>query len=278
MRSVAASWLAGSSAASDAPTSPTRRFSERASRSPSRSRRSPVSVPAPTRHAARELGLATASRRVRLAPGSGHSPLTRRSSSERPYSAGSVPVGPRDRVEDPPRAAIQPVRPPVGLVRPQDVPSGGGLDRDSVGFGSCRTLSAASSRSHSRSSCSSQSCPAPPPRPPAPSRTRASATAAADVKAIQGLLRARGATIAVDGIFGTTTRDAVKVFQAANGLTANGVVRHHDLGEAGHQPSSRVDRRSGQGRPARSSTTSAGRADRGRRLRRRHAERCIAFQ
>jgi peptidoglycan hydrolase-like protein with peptidoglycan-binding domain len=45
-----------------------------------------------------------------------------------------------------------------------------------------------------------------------------------DVKAIQGLLRAHGATIAVDGIFGTTTRDAVETFQAANLLTANGVV------------------------------------------------------
>ena len=46
-----------------------------------------------------------------------------------------------------------------------------------------------------------------------------------DVRAIQGLLRAHGVAIANDGIFGTTTRDAVMTFQAANGLTADGVVR-----------------------------------------------------
>ena len=46
-----------------------------------------------------------------------------------------------------------------------------------------------------------------------------------DVRAIQGLLRAHGATIAVDGVFGATTKDAVKAFQAANGLTATGIVR-----------------------------------------------------
>jgi peptidoglycan hydrolase-like protein with peptidoglycan-binding domain len=47
----------------------------------------------------------------------------------------------------------------------------------------------------------------------------------ADVRAIQGLLRAHAMAIAVDGVFGTTTRDAVKTFQAANGLGVNGVVR-----------------------------------------------------
>ncbi|MFL5642072.1 MAG: penicillin-insensitive murein endopeptidase [Chloroflexota bacterium] len=46
-----------------------------------------------------------------------------------------------------------------------------------------------------------------------------------DVRAIQGLLRARGSTIVVDGTFGPTTRDAVMAFQAAHGLTADGVVR-----------------------------------------------------
>ena len=46
-----------------------------------------------------------------------------------------------------------------------------------------------------------------------------------DVRAIQGLLRARGATIGIDGIFGTTTRDAVAAVQTASGLTADGVVR-----------------------------------------------------
>ena len=52
------------------------------------------------------------------------------------------------------------------------------------------------------------------------------------MKAIQGLLRAHGITIAVDGIFGTSTRDAVKAFQAANGLPATGRRPGHDLGEA----------------------------------------------
>src|SRR3954447_9293312 len=46
-----------------------------------------------------------------------------------------------------------------------------------------------------------------------------------DVRAIQGLLRARGSTIAIDGVFGTTTRDAVVAFQSANGVPADGVVR-----------------------------------------------------
>ncbi len=47
----------------------------------------------------------------------------------------------------------------------------------------------------------------------------------ADVRAIQGLLRAHGSTIAVDGVFGATTRDAVKAFQTARGLSATGIVR-----------------------------------------------------
>jgi peptidoglycan hydrolase-like protein with peptidoglycan-binding domain len=46
-----------------------------------------------------------------------------------------------------------------------------------------------------------------------------------DVRAIQGLLRAHNLVVAVDGVFGTTTRDAVKIFQTAHGLTANGIVR-----------------------------------------------------
>jgi peptidoglycan hydrolase-like protein with peptidoglycan-binding domain len=46
-----------------------------------------------------------------------------------------------------------------------------------------------------------------------------------DVRAIQGLLRARGSTIAVDGVFGATTRDAVMAFQASQALAADGVVR-----------------------------------------------------
>ena len=47
----------------------------------------------------------------------------------------------------------------------------------------------------------------------------------ADVRAIQGLLRAHGSTIAVDGVFGASTRDAVKAFQTTKGLSATGIVR-----------------------------------------------------
>ena len=46
----------------------------------------------------------------------------------------------------------------------------------------------------------------------------------ADVQAIQGLLRAHGVFVAIDGIFGATTQDAVEFFQAGNGLTADGIV------------------------------------------------------
>ena len=45
-----------------------------------------------------------------------------------------------------------------------------------------------------------------------------------DVKAIQWLLNERGYPVAVDGIFGATTVDAVKAHQAAAGLPANGIV------------------------------------------------------
>ncbi len=45
-----------------------------------------------------------------------------------------------------------------------------------------------------------------------------------DVRAAQGLLRAHAIPLAIDGVFGTTTRDAVMTFQTANGLTATGVV------------------------------------------------------
>lgn len=45
-----------------------------------------------------------------------------------------------------------------------------------------------------------------------------------NVKTVQHLLRQRGATITADGAFGPATESAVKSFQSANGLTADGVV------------------------------------------------------
>jgi peptidoglycan hydrolase-like protein with peptidoglycan-binding domain len=44
------------------------------------------------------------------------------------------------------------------------------------------------------------------------------------VKTLQYLLRARGHSVAVDGVFGPNTEAAVKAFQASKGLTADGVV------------------------------------------------------
>jgi len=46
-----------------------------------------------------------------------------------------------------------------------------------------------------------------------------------DVRAIQGLLTQRGLPVALDGVFGATTRDRVIAFQTAHGLPADGVVR-----------------------------------------------------
>ena len=45
-----------------------------------------------------------------------------------------------------------------------------------------------------------------------------------DVKQLQSLLNARGASLVVDGLFGPKTDAAVKSFQSANGLSANGIV------------------------------------------------------
>ncbi len=45
-----------------------------------------------------------------------------------------------------------------------------------------------------------------------------------DVRAVQGFLISRGFPVTLDGIFGTTMRDAVRTFQASKGLTANGIV------------------------------------------------------
>ena len=44
------------------------------------------------------------------------------------------------------------------------------------------------------------------------------------VKTLQFLLRARGHTVTVDGIFGPQTEAAVKAFQTSKGLAANGTV------------------------------------------------------
>ena len=44
------------------------------------------------------------------------------------------------------------------------------------------------------------------------------------IRTLQLLLRARGHNLAVDGIFGSVTEAAVKAFQTAKGLTADGVV------------------------------------------------------
>ena len=44
------------------------------------------------------------------------------------------------------------------------------------------------------------------------------------VKTLQYLLRARGHSVAVDGVFGPNTEAAVKAFQASKGLAADGIV------------------------------------------------------
>ncbi|MGJ0532633.1 peptidoglycan-binding domain-containing protein [Methylocystis sp.] len=44
------------------------------------------------------------------------------------------------------------------------------------------------------------------------------------IKTLQYLLRARGHSAVVDGVFGPKTEAAVKAFQASQGLTADGIV------------------------------------------------------
>ena len=44
------------------------------------------------------------------------------------------------------------------------------------------------------------------------------------IKTLQYLLRARGHTVAVDGVFGPNTEAAVKAFQASHGVAADGIV------------------------------------------------------
>jgi len=49
-------------------------------------------------------------------------------------------------------------------------------------------------------------------------------SAGSDVKAAQTLLNAKGASLNVDGDFGTLTDTAARAFQAANGLTVDGII------------------------------------------------------
>ena len=49
----------------------------------------------------------------------------------------------------------------------------------------------------------------------------------ATVRSLQYLLRARGASIAVDGVFGSQTRAAVVAFQRSHHLVVDGVVGSH---------------------------------------------------
>ena len=44
------------------------------------------------------------------------------------------------------------------------------------------------------------------------------------IKTLQYLLRARGHTVAVDGVFGPNTEAAVKAFQASHGAAVDGIV------------------------------------------------------
>ena len=44
------------------------------------------------------------------------------------------------------------------------------------------------------------------------------------IKTLQYLLRARGQSVAIDGVFGPHTETAVKAFQASRGLPADGIV------------------------------------------------------
>ena len=50
------------------------------------------------------------------------------------------------------------------------------------------------------------------------------------IKTLQYLLRARGHSVVVDGVFGPNTEAAVKAFQAGNGLAADGIVGPVNVG------------------------------------------------
>ena len=65
------------------------------------------------------------------------------------------------------------------------------------------------------------------------------------IKTLQYLLRARGHSAVVDGVFGPQTEAAVKAFQASQGLTADGIVGPHDLDGSCRAGQKRKPRRRG---------------------------------
>ncbi|GAA3370656.1 hypothetical protein GCM10020367_18140 [Streptomyces sannanensis] len=62
--------------------------------------------------------------------------------------------------------------------------------------------------------------------------TQSTGTRGSDVVALQHLLNARGQSLATDGVFGSGTVSAVKSFQGANGLAADGIVGPATWGKA----------------------------------------------
>jgi hypothetical protein len=69
----------------------------------------------------------------------------------------------------------------------------------------------------------------------------------ASVREAQALLRAHGHQLAVDGVFGPQTRQAVMAFQRSRGIAADGVIGPETLREL-RTPGGGVDRRSGTDR------------------------------
>ena len=72
----------------------------------------------------------------------------------------------------------------------------------------------------------------------------------ADVRAIQGLLAHHGFAVPIDGVFGASTRTAVRAFQAARGLPVDGLVRETTWVEARRRARAGQQGAGGQGLPA----------------------------